>query len=189
MKDEGKLRLLNLYRILYERTDEDHPLSTTQLISILKNEYEISAYRTTVTRDVEVLRDFGVDICEIKSTQNKYYILSREFETPELKLLIDAVESSKLISNKKSAELVSKLEKMTSVNTAQELKRNLCTEGRIKPANEKVFYIVDAINNAINKEKKIAFRYMKYDSGKVKRARNNNEEYIFSPYTLLWNGD
>ena len=103
---ETKPRILYLKKILEERTDEEHPLSTTQLINILADEYGISAHRTTVSKDIAALQEFGVDIVVIHSTQSKYFVASRKFELPELKLLIDAVESSKFITKKKSETLI-----------------------------------------------------------------------------------
>ena len=105
---ETKPRILYLKKILEERTDEEHPLSTTQLINILNDEYGISAHRTTVTKDIAALQEFGMDIVTIHSTQSKYFVASRKFELPELKLLIDAVESSKFITKKKSETLIEK---------------------------------------------------------------------------------
>ena len=96
---ETKPRILYLQKILLERTDEENPLSTTQLINILNDEYGISAHRTTVTKDIAALQEFGIDIVTIHSTQSKYFVASHKFELPELKLLIDAVESSKFIIN------------------------------------------------------------------------------------------
>ena len=106
---ETKPRILYLKKILEERTDEEHPLSTTQLINILNDEYGISAHRTTVTKDIAALQEFGMDIVTIHSTQSKYFVASRKFELPELKLLIDAVESSKFITKKKSETLIEKI--------------------------------------------------------------------------------
>ena len=106
---ETKPRILYLQKILLERTDEENPLSTTQLINILNDEYGISAHRTTVTKDIAALQAFGMDIVTIHSTQSKYFVASRKFELPELKLLIDAVESSKFITKKKSETLIEKI--------------------------------------------------------------------------------
>ena len=111
---ETKPRILYLQKILLERTDEENPLSTTQLINILNDEYGISAHRTTVTKDIAALQEFGMDIVTIHSTQSKYFVASRKFELPELKLLIDAVESSKFITKKKSETLIEKIHTMTS---------------------------------------------------------------------------
>ena len=112
---ETKPRILYLQKILLERTDEENPLSTTQLINILNDEYGISAHRTTVTKDIAALQEFGMDIVTIHSTQSKYFVASRKFELPELKLLIDAVESSKFITSKKSDALIEKIHTMTRI--------------------------------------------------------------------------
>lgn len=122
MENESKIRFLSLCKLLYERSDEAHPLSTTQIIEILKNEYSISAHRTTISKDVDVLKEFGLDIGKIESTQNKYFVERRLFETSELKLLIDAVESSKFIIDSKSKELVNKLTQMTSSEKRETLR-------------------------------------------------------------------
>ncbi len=130
---ETKPRILYLQKILLERTDEENPLSTTQLINILNDEYGISAHRTTVTKDIAALQEFGMDIVTIHSTQSKYFVASRKFELPELKLLIDAVESSKFITKKKSETLIEKIHTMTSPGQVAKLKRNNYVVNRIKP--------------------------------------------------------
>ena len=159
METTKNLRALYLAKILYEQTDEAHPLSTNQLIEALQDEFGISAHRVTIYEDMEQLRFFGLDIYTVKSTQNRYYLASRLFDLPELKLLIDAVESSKFITAKKSAELVEKIGRLGSRHSADALRRTLYAEGRIKPENEKIYYIVDAIHEAINAGKQIAFPY------------------------------
>ena len=119
---ETKPRILYLQKILLERTDEENPLSTTQLINILNDEYGISAHRTTVTKDIAALQEFGMDIVTIHSTQSKYFVASRKFELTELKLLIDAVESSKFITKKKSDALIEKIHTITSAGQVAKLK-------------------------------------------------------------------
>ena len=111
---EAKPRILYLLKILLERTDEEHPLSTTQLIGILNEEYGISAHRTTITKDIAALVEYGLDIVTIHSTQSKYFVASRKFELPELKLLIDAVESSKFITKKKSKVINFRVDRIAS---------------------------------------------------------------------------
>ena len=189
MENENKARILFLYMLLNEMSDEAHPLSTVEIIKLLKEKYGVKAHRTTLSRDIDVLEQCGVDVITINTTQNKYFIGDRLFELPELKLLIDAVESSKFITEAKSNELVAKLSKLTSVNQAEKLKRNLCTTNRIKPGNEMIYYIVDAINEAINSKKKISFQYFEYDVAKKQKLKNGGKCYLFSPYTLAWNGD
>lgn len=186
---ETKPRILYLKKILEERTDEEHPLSTTQLINILNDEYGISAHRTTVTKDIAALQEFGMDIVTIHSTQSKYFVASRKFELPELKLLIDAVESSKFITKKKSETLIEKIHTMTSPGQVAKLKRNNYVVNRIKPDNEQIYYIIDAINDAINAGKQISFQYYDYTGLKKKVLKNKGEVYKLSPYKLLWCGD
>ena len=125
MNIENKLRPIYIAKILLERTDEDHALTTNELIDILEREYHISAHRTTVGDDIQVLAQAGLDVDMIKSTQNKYRVLSRTFDLAEIKLLIDAVESSKFITEKKSESLIKKLQKQASIHSADTLKRNL----------------------------------------------------------------
>lgn len=186
---ESKPRILYLQKILLERTDEEHPLSTTQLIGILNEEYGISAHRTTITKDIAALVEYGLDIVTIHSTQSKYFVASRQFELPELKLLIDAVESSKFITPKKSNALIEKIHTLTTPGQVSKLKRNNYIADRIKPDNEQIYYIVDTINDAINEGRQISFQYYDYTGLKKKVLKNKGEVYKLSPYHLLWNGD
>ena len=188
MNCESKLRILYLAKILYERTDEDHYLTTAQLMKILKEEYGINSHRQTIKSDIDVLTKFGMEIEEVKSTQNRYNAFGRKFDQAELKLLIDAVESSKFITQSKSDALVEKLGTLTSQHRAKELNRNISVEGRIKPGNEKVYLIVETINEAINKGKKISFECFKYNVKKEKKLKRD-EPYIITPLHLVWNGD
>lgn len=189
MDNDAKLRPLYLAQILKERTDEDHYLSTSQLCSILKNEYGIDTHRTTIKSDIEILQKAGIGIQTVRSTQNLYNYIEREFDIPELKLLIDAVQSSKFITKTKSDQLVSKLTSLASINKAIELKRNLVVDGRIKSENEQIYYIIDSINDAINNKKKIRFQKVEYNVKKEAILHNGGEFYTFSPYSLVWDGD
>ncbi len=188
MDNEAKLRPLYLAKILYEQTDEDHYLTTAQLMKILKEEYGINSHRQTIKADIDVLIKFGMEIEEVKSTQNRYNAFGRKFDQAELKLLIDAVESSKFITQSKSDALVEKLGTLTSNYRAQELNRNISVEGRIKPGNEKIYLIVETINEAINKGKKISFECFMYNVKKEKKLKRD-EPYIITPLHLVWNGD
>ena len=172
MDNNAKLRPLYLAKILYERTDEDHYLTTMQLAQILEEEYGIPAHRQTIKTDIELLQRFGMDIQEVKSTQNRYNLISRQFEIAELKLLIDAVQSSKFISKERSEQMVSKIVALAGQHKAEELKRNASVEGRVKSENRQDLLIVDAINEAINARKKIAFQYFSYNIRKQKKLRH-----------------
>lgn len=189
MANEGKLRLLYTQKILTEMTDEAHPLSTMQIMNILKKQYGVEAHRTTIGEDIGVLQRFGVDIVKIRSSQSKYFIASRLFETPELKILLDAVNSSKMITRSKSRILTAKLLSITDKYTASALRKGLRNGEGVKTENEKIYYIVDAIESAIQQNKKVAFRYFRYNEKKERELRHGGERYVFSPYTTVWNGD
>jgi len=186
---EAKPRILYLLKILLERTDEEHPLSTTQLIGILNEEYGISAHRTTITKDIAALVEYGLDIVTIHSTQSKYFVASRKFELPELKLLVDAVESSRFITAKKSERLIEKLGKLTSESHARQLDRHIYMDGTAKPENECIYYSVDEIHNAIQEKRQITFQYYEYTPQKEKILKHNGYRYQFSPYALIWSRD
>ncbi len=189
MDIDGKLRPLFLLRILKERTDEDHTLSTSQLCEILKDEYGIDTFRTTIKSDIDVLKKAGFSVQATRSTQNLYNYIEREFDIPEIKLLIDAVMSSKFITRSKSDELVAKLTELAGPYRSRELKRNLVVDGRIKPENEQAYLIVDVINQAINEKKKIRFQTVEYNVKKERVLHHGGEKYVFSPYSLVWDGD
>ena len=189
MENNTKARLLYVLKLLEQYSDEEHPLTTADLLSMLMEKYGISTHRITLKTDIETLQAYGVDIEVINSSQNKYYISSRQFEIPELKLLIDAVESSKFITAAKSKELVEKLCTLTSESKRATLVRNVSCEGRIKPGNEKIYYIVDCINEAINQNKKISFYYFRYNVRKEKKLRHEGKPYVITPLHLVWNGD
>ncbi len=189
MDADAKIRPLYLLKILKEETDEDHYLTTAQLCSILKNQYGIETFRTTIKSDIDLLRQAGANIQITRSTQNLYNYIERDFDIPEIKILLDAVLSSKCITKTKSDILISKLSELAGPYKSKELKRNLIVDGRIKQENEQVFLIVDAINDAINRKKKIRFQKTDYNIKKERVLHNGGEQYIFSPYSLVWDGD
>lgn len=183
-----KKRLLMLIKLLQDHTDEDHPVSTRDIMAYYK-ENGMSSDRKTLDADIKLLQEQGFDLIKIKSSPNKYYIASREFELPELKLLIDAVQSSRFITEKKSRELSKKLAGLASAEQAKELDRHTGVNGRVKSTNEKQLYTVDTITKAINEKKKIRYQYQEYDGKKRKVLRNDGEVYVLSPYMLYWNED
>ena len=187
-KINRKSSLLYLTKLLIENTDDQHPLTTTDIISYFAG-LGLTVDRKTLKADINLIFDFGIDVISIKSSQNKYFIGQRQFQIPELKLLIDAVESSKFITAQKSAELVEELSHLASKNQAEILKRQLYVPNRIKSENEQIYYVVDIINEAINSGKKIQFKYFEYTPKKKKVFRNNGELYVISQYALFWNED
>jgi len=189
MDKESKLRPFYLARILFEQTDEDHYLTTAQLMEKLEKDYGIKSHRQTIPADIEILRTLGMDIMEVMSSQKRYNLVSREYDLAEIKMLIDAVQSSKFITKKKSEALVEKLSKLAGKNQENNLKRNIAVEDRVKYDNESILLIVDGINQAINEGKKITFLYYKYDVRKEPKLRNDGKPFVFSPHKLVWNGD
>ncbi|MBQ9985103.1 MAG: WYL domain-containing protein [Oscillospiraceae bacterium] len=183
-----KLKLMYLSQILLEQTDEEHTLTVQDMIAEL-SKLGISAERKSVYDDIEYLRLFGLDICSRKSRTTDYFVASREFELPELKLLVDSVQSSKFITHKKSMELISKIEKLTSRENAKKLHRQVFVTNRVKTLNEQIYYNVDKIHDAIAANRMITFRYFDLDVNKKKVYRKNGELYTESPVSLTWDDE
>lgn len=183
-----KLKLLYLLKILTEKTDENHPISMPNIIAELER-YGITAERKSLYDDLEALEIYGADICSIKGKNSGYFLASREFELPELKLLVDSVQASKFITKKKSMELISKLEKLASNHEASHLRRQVFVTNRVKAVNEAIYYAVDKIYDAISQNKKISFRYFEWTVDKEKRYRKDGERYVETPVTLSWDDE
>lgn len=183
-----KSRLLYILKFLWQNTDAEHYATTAGILSYLKG-HGILCDRKTIPDDIAKLSDIGIDIEEERSRENRYSLSSHLFTLPEVKLLIDAVESSKFITAKKSSELADKLSQMTSVYHSEELKRNIYISERVKPMNEQIYYLVDNINTAINQRKQISFLYYHYNQYREEVLNNDGKRYHFSPYYLVWNED
>jgi len=183
-----RLKLLYVMKILLERTDEGNPMSVADIISALAV-YDITAERKSIYSDIELLRQFGFDILTRREKTVSYYIAGRDFELPELKLLVDAVQSSRFITAKKSGELIKKLTLLTSRSQAKQLNRQVLITGRAKPINEKIYYNIDVIHTAINGDKKISFKYFDYDIKQKEVYRKQGEAYRNTPVSLCWNED
>lgn len=175
-------------KILEDNTDNNHGLTIGEIISLL-NEYGISAERKSLYDDFEALRVFGIDVEKNKDKTTRYYIAGRTFELPELKLLVDAVQSSKFITHKKSNELIRKIESLASKHEAQLLQRQVFVANRIKTMNESIYYTVDYIHEAISQNSKIAFKYFEWDENKQKVLRKNGAAYTVSPWALSWDDE
>ncbi len=183
-----KLKLLYLMKILLEQTDEEHPLSVPQLIAELKR-YDVSAERKSIYDDLECLRLFGLDICSVKSKSYGYFVASRDFELPELKLLVDSVQASKFITKKKSLELISKIESLAGKYAATKLRRQVYVTNRVKTVNEQIYYNIDKIYEAISENRQITFRYFELDVDKNKVYRKDGGLYCESPLALSWDDE
>lgn len=188
MKNESQYGLLLLQRYLYEHTDDQHPASVADILAFWQ-EYGIQAGRKSVYSAIEVLQSSGMDIVCVKSTQNRYFVGERLFELPELKLLVDAVESSRFITEKKSTALIKKLGHLTSTAQAEQLNRRIYMGGTPKPENESIYYNVDTIHNAVQKKQQITFQYFEYTPKKEKILKHDGYKYRFSPYAMIWNRD
>lgn len=183
-----KIKILYLMKILLEQTDEEHGLTLEEISSLLAS-YGVDAERKTLYDDFEVLRLFGLDIEKRRSKSVTYHIVSRDFELPELKLLVDAVQASKFITHKKSNELIRKIESFASKYDAQKLQRQVFVSNRIKTMNESIYYTVDYIHEAIINNVQISFQYFEWNEKKEKVLRHSGKLYEISPWALCWDDE
>lgn len=184
-----KLKLLYLSKIFHEETDEEHGLTIAEISSRLKD-YRIQADRKTLYLDFDELRHFGLDILQEQEGRSTIYkLVSREFELAELKLLVDAVQSSKFITETKSFSLIKKLKNLVSVHEAQQLQRQVLINGRVKALNESIYLNVDQLHTAINQNKKIQFKYFQWTVDKKQEYRHGGAWYLISPWHLCWDDE
>ena len=184
-----KLKLLYLLRILSEETDDQHGLSLKEIADRLKL-YDIKADRKTLYQDFEDLRLFGADIIRQHQGRNVLYSLaSREFELPELKLLVDSVQASRFITEKKSRQLIQKLESLVSRHEATQLTRQVILSGRVKTMNESIYYTVDKIHAAISKNCQIRFQYFQWTMDEEMELRRGGADYTVSPWALIYDNE
>lgn len=187
--ENQKLKLMYLMKILLEKTDEDHVLTMPDILRELEA-YGISAERKSIYSDMECLRTYGMDIIGEKRDQKfSYYVASRQFELAELKLLVDAIQSAKFITAKKSKELIKKIESFASKYEAGQLQRQVFVSGRIKTMNESIYYNVDAIHSAIAANRQIRFQYFQWNVKKEMELRKNGAYYQVSPWALSWDDE
>ena len=180
--DNQKLKIFYILDYLQKNSHENSPVRASDLISMLDRQHNISCDRKTVYSDITALQDYGVDIISMPGKNGGYYIASRNFELPELKLLIDAVQSSRYLTEKKSKELIEKLLTQCNEQDAKLMKRNVLVSGRVKSMNETIYYSVDTIQEAISQNKQIRFRYFDWDFGGKRKFRE--KPYVASPYGL-----
>ena len=183
-----KLKLLCLCRILWERTDEDHPLTVPELIQALEA-WDIKAERKSIYDDMEALRTLGMDVQSRKGKSPGWFLGERTFQLAELKLLVDAVQSSKFITQRKSSELIRKLESQASVHQARQLQRQVYVDRRVKSMNESVYYTIDKLHTAIANRKAVTFKYFEYNVKKEKVFRREGKRYTVSPLGLIWDNE
>ena len=179
--DNQKLKILYIWDYLQRESHAAHPVRAVELMQMLE-EKGILCERKTVYSDIAALQDYGVDIVSTPGKNGGYYIASRNFELPELKLLIDAVQSSRFLTEKKSRELIEKLCRECSVHEAKLVRRDVLVSGRVKSMNETIYYNVDAIQEAIGQNKQISFRYFDWNLDRTRAYRER--DYVASPYGL-----
>ena len=184
-----KFKLYRLAQIMQEQTDDEHYITMPEIMKSLA-QYEVTADRKSIYADLRDLSVLGVDVeGEPVGNRYHYHVVNRAFELPELKLWVDAIQSSKFITEKKSNALIKKLETLVSKYDAQKLQRQVYVSGRIKTMNESIYYTVDAIHNAISENKKIKFQYYQWNVKKEMELRHNGAWYHISPWGLSWDNE
>lgn len=181
-------RLLLVLDYLWRFTDETHVVTIKELETYLAGK-GVHANRKTLTQDLKMLEDFGLDVVCNRSVQNRFFLATRVFDYTEVRLLIDAVQSSRFITPRKSKALVKKLSSFVSESQKQDVDQQLYVDGAVKSENEAIYRCVDVIQTAITEKKKIRFQYFRYDENKAPQLRHGGEDYIVSPYLLVWNND
>ena len=183
-----KFKLYYLARIMTEKTDDEHMITMPEIKQELEA-YGVTADRKSLYDDLESLSVLGIDVIGEKVGRNFYYhVGQKQFEIAELKLLVDAIQSSKFITEKKSNELIKKLTGMASDYEATQLKRQVVVQGRVKTMNESIYYFVDDVHRAIADNRQISFEYMKWNLEK-KMERRREEAYVVSPWALTWDDE
>lgn len=181
-----KYKLIYIIKYLLENTDENHKVTMPQILAYLEAN-DITAERKSIYDDMDAIQELGIDVQKEKVGRNfYYYVVDRDFEMAELKLLVDAIQSSKFVTEKKSQELIKKLGTLVSIHEAKQLKRQVYVAGRAKAINENIFYNVDAIHNAIEENKKVRFQYFQWNTKKEMELRKNGDWYEVSPWALMW---
>lgn len=183
-----KRKLLLLAKLLLERSDEDHPISRQDMQQELER-WGVSAERKSIYDDMEQLKELGLDVQARRGRNGGWYIGARDFELAELKLLVDAVQSSRFLTKRKSDALIRKLEGLTSVHQARQLQRQVYVDRRVKTMNESIFYNVDKLQGAIAQNRVVTFRYFEYNARRERVFRRDGERYRLTPYGLIWDSE
>lgn len=183
-----KVKLLKLYELLKQNTDENNPMSTYDIIEKLY-EMGINVERKTVYEDIKTLNENGYEVMTTREKTNKYYVEDRNFNQAELRILLDSIQAASFITPKKTAEMVDKISAMAGSRRGELLKQNIVWFDTAKHSNEMIYYNVDSINQAIEEEKQISFRYFSYDANMQKAYRRDGEPYIVSPVALIFTDD
>jgi predicted DNA-binding transcriptional regulator YafY len=187
--EKQKQKLFRILEILLRDTDSSHGITSTRIIELLDTEFGIKAERRSIYDDLITLGELGFEVERLNTNPTSYTLANRLFEMPELKMLVDAVQSSKFITAKKSRDIINKLSVFAGSHGAAELSRQVFVEDRVKTVNTAVVYSVDTIHSAINGNKQITFGYFDYDGDKKKVLRHNGRKYVVSPSALIWSDE
>ena len=183
-----KRKLPILAKLLLERSDEEHPISLAEMQEELAR-WDLTAERKSIYDDMEQLRELGLDVLSRRGRNGGWYIGARDFELAELKLLVDAVQSSRFLTKRKSDALIRKLEGLTSVHQARQLQRQVYVDRRIKTMNESIFYNVDKLQGAIAANRVVTFRYFEYNAQRGRVFRKDGARYRLTPFGLIWDSE
>lgn len=192
-ENSNRIKLMKLYEFLMKETDEEHPISKTELCRRL-NEQGVPCHERTITRDIAVLNEYGYEVCGFMRGRDKvYYVPERSFSIPELKIMIDAVQASSFVTPKKTSELIDRIASLGGSHKAELLKRNLANFNLHKHTNEAILYNVDRIEAAIAAKKQISFFYFDINEGKKRVYRSipdgSRKLYTVEPVALIINED
>ncbi|MBQ7145108.1 MAG: WYL domain-containing protein [Oscillospiraceae bacterium] len=189
MAYEQKLKLLYLRELLLRESDEQHPLTMKQLLAGLEAR-GVKAERKSVYDDIQALSLSGLDVISVgQGRQTAYFVGQRSFELPELKLLVDSVQSSKFLTHNKTSRLIRKIETLASIHEAQLLQRQVYVTNRVKQMNESIYINVDKLHDGISRDRKIRFKYFTFTVDKRKEYRHGGAFYLVSPYALTWDDE
>ena len=184
-----KIKLLKLIELLRQETDEEHPMTTSEICTRLE-QMQISCDRRTVTKDIEALNEFGFEVMmKRRSHQNAYYVEDRAFSPPELRILIDAVEAASFITEKKTEELIGRIASLGGSHRAEILKGNMVTFNTRKHRNESIYYTIDSIQLALQRKKRISFYYFDLNERRERVYRREKSRYTADPVALVFSAD
>lgn len=184
----SKLKTLFIYKFLETYSDENNPISTTELINMLSNK-GLKCERKSIYADIDALKEMGCDIISVTSPKRGFVMATRKFELPEVRLLIDAVTSAGFITPNKTKALVEKLESLVSYYQAKNLTSQVYCESENKCDNEEIYYVIDTLDDAINKNKKVKFTYKRRNIDKLNQKSFTSKTFLVSPYALIWKED
>ena len=184
-----KLKLLYLKEIFEKHSDEQHILNAGDIADRLLRDYGLECERKSVYKDIEVLMDYGMDIVKTRSPKNGFFLASGSFELAEIRLLSDAVQAADFITKNKTKKLIEKIEGCTSGYHAEVLKKQVYIDNRPKSGNESIYYVIDALDNAIKAGRKVKFSYSRRKMDDKYAARKETRTFTLSPYALIWSND